>query len=55
MLAEAMVRVGQLLIKNHPPEGRSYWAARFWDRTPIETAPLVKDDLQTNSGTSPIT
>src|SRR5262245_53488299 len=46
MLAEAMVRVGQLLIKNYPPEGRSYWAARFWDRTPIETAPFIQDDLQ---------
>lgn len=46
MLAEVMVRVAQQMIRKYPPEGRSYWAARFWDRTPIETAPLVKDDLQ---------
>jgi SAM-dependent methyltransferase len=46
MLAEAMVRLGHQLISNYPPEGRSYWAARFWNRTPVETTPGVRDDLR---------
>jgi SAM-dependent methyltransferase len=46
MLAEVMVQLGHQLIRNYPPEGRSYWAARFWDRTEVETTPQVKDDLQ---------
>lgn len=45
MLAEAMVEFGQWLIKDYPPEGRSYWAARFWDRTGVETTPVVSNDL----------
>ena len=46
MLAEAMVGLGHKLIRNYPPEGRSYWAARFWDRTGVETTPGVREDLQ---------
>jgi SAM-dependent methyltransferase len=46
MLAEVMVQLGHLLIRNYPPEGRAYWAARFWDRTEVESTPYVKDDLQ---------
>jgi SAM-dependent methyltransferase len=46
MLAEAMVWLGHQLIRNYPPEGRSYWASRFWDRAPVETTPGVNDDLR---------
>lgn len=44
MLAETMVRWGRQLVEAYPPDGRSYWAARFWDRTPIESAASVGDD-----------
>jgi ubiquinone/menaquinone biosynthesis C-methylase UbiE len=44
MLAEAMVRWGRQLVSQYPPEGRAYWAARFWDRSPIENAPSVGAD-----------
>jgi len=44
MLAEAMVQLGRQLISQYPPEGRAYWAARFWDRSPIEKAPSVGAD-----------
>lgn len=46
MLAEGMVQWGHQLIRNYPPEGRAYWASRFWDRTPVETTPGVREDLQ---------
>jgi len=45
MLAELMVRAGQRLVKRYPPEGREYWSATPWDRTPFEKARKVGADL----------
>ncbi len=36
-----MARAGQTLIGNTPPNGKSYWAARFWDRDSAERHPVL--------------
>lgn len=46
MLAEALVRAGHELIEGYPPEGRGYWAARFWDRDEVESRPMLGDDFR---------
>ncbi|MGW0520110.1 class I SAM-dependent methyltransferase [Crossiella sp. NPDC003009] len=46
MLAEVMVDAGHRLIRNYPPEGRGYWAARFWDREEVETRAHLGDDFR---------
>src|SRR6266540_3594680 len=39
MLAEVLVRSAFHLLGNHAPDGRRYWAARYWDRTQAEEPP----------------
>ncbi|GLW63949.1 methyltransferase type 12 [Actinomadura rubrobrunea] len=46
MLAETLVRAGHLLIGDHAPEGRDYWARRFWDRDEVESRPVLGDDFR---------
>jgi SAM-dependent methyltransferase len=46
MLAEAMVDAGHRLIRKYPPEGRAYWAARFWDRDEVEARADIGDDFR---------
>jgi SAM-dependent methyltransferase len=46
MLAEAMVRAGHVLVRPFPPEGREYWAGRFWDREEVESHPVLGDDFR---------
>ncbi|MFY1699376.1 MULTISPECIES: class I SAM-dependent methyltransferase [unclassified Solwaraspora] len=41
MLAEFMARTGNSVIRNIPPDGRAYWAARFWDRDTHEQHPVL--------------
>jgi SAM-dependent methyltransferase len=41
MLAEQMVRAGSKLVTDYPPDGKDYWAARFWDRDKAERNPLL--------------
>jgi SAM-dependent methyltransferase len=36
-----MARAGQNLIGNIPPNGKNYWAARFWDRDSAERHPVL--------------
>ncbi|MEO6089944.1 MAG: class I SAM-dependent methyltransferase [Umezawaea sp.] len=36
MIAEQLVNWGTKLVAGYPPEGRKYWAARFWDRAGAE-------------------
>ncbi|GAA0297059.1 class I SAM-dependent methyltransferase [Streptomyces polychromogenes] len=43
MLAEMLARSGKSLLKDTPPDGRRYWAARFWDREAAEQHPLLRD------------
>ncbi|MEV5708042.1 class I SAM-dependent methyltransferase [Actinoallomurus sp. NPDC052274] len=46
MIAELLVRSGTKLVRMYPPEGRAYWAARFWDRTAAERHPLLGDEFR---------
>lgn len=43
MIAERLVSTGNRLIAAYPPEGRDYWAARFWDRDAAERDPVLGD------------
>lgn len=46
MFAEAMVRAGHSLVRPFPPEGRGYWAGRFWDREEVESHSVLGDDFR---------
>ncbi|WP_329520977.1 class I SAM-dependent methyltransferase [Spirillospora sp. NBC_01491] len=46
MLAETFVSAGHRLIGEHAPEGRDYWARRFWDREEVESRPVLGDDFR---------
>jgi SAM-dependent methyltransferase len=41
VLAESLARAGQTLIGKTPPNGKNYWAARFWDRDAAEAHPVL--------------
>ncbi len=41
MLAELMARCGSALLDGVPPDGKDYWAARFWDRESAEHHPIL--------------
>jgi SAM-dependent methyltransferase len=41
MIAELLARTGKAVIRDIPPDGRAYWAARFWDRDTHEQHPLL--------------
>jgi SAM-dependent methyltransferase len=45
VLAETMARAGQALIGKTPPNGKSYWAARYWDRDSAERHPVLAGDF----------
>lgn len=46
MLAETMARAGQVILRGTPPDGRAYWAARFWDRDAAEKHPDIAGDFE---------
>jgi SAM-dependent methyltransferase len=41
MLAELMARAGNRILGDIPPNGKDYWAARFWDRDAAESNPNI--------------
>jgi SAM-dependent methyltransferase len=41
MIAELLARTGKAVIRDIPPDGRAYWAARFWDRDTHEQHPRL--------------
>jgi SAM-dependent methyltransferase len=43
MIAEQFERFGSKIVAGYPPDGRSYWAARFWDRDAAEEDPIIGD------------
>lgn len=43
MIAEMLARSGRTLLDGVPPDGRKYWAARFWDREGAEQHPLLRE------------
>jgi SAM-dependent methyltransferase len=45
MIAELMARTGNTIVRGIPPEGRAYWAARFWDRDTHEQHPLLRESF----------
>jgi SAM-dependent methyltransferase len=45
MLSEAMARAGQALISDTAPNGKSYWARRFWDRDAAEQHPVLAQEF----------
>lgn len=51
MIAELMAKTGQSVVKDIPPDGRAYWAARFWDRDTHEQHPLLRESFLTQKAT----
>jgi SAM-dependent methyltransferase len=49
MLAELMARTGNRILGEIPPNGKDYWASRFWDRDAAEAHPSIRPhyDVQT--------
>jgi SAM-dependent methyltransferase len=43
MIAELLARTGKAVVRDIPPDGRAYWAARFWDRDTHEQHPLLRN------------
>jgi SAM-dependent methyltransferase len=42
MIAELLAGTGQAIVRNIPPDGREYWAKRFWDRDTHEQHPRLR-------------
>jgi 2-polyprenyl-3-methyl-5-hydroxy-6-metoxy-1,4-benzoquinol methylase len=51
MIAELLARTGRTVIGDIPPDGREYWAARFWDRDTHEQHPLLRESFLTQKDT----
>ncbi|MFI5593966.1 class I SAM-dependent methyltransferase [Amycolatopsis sp. NPDC051758] len=51
MLAELLARSGKVLLDSVPPDGRKYWAARFWDRAAAEQHPLLREHFLSQKDT----
>ncbi|MFI9388401.1 class I SAM-dependent methyltransferase [Kutzneria sp. NPDC052558] len=45
MLAELLAQSGKSILTGIPPNGKDYWAARFWDRESAEQHPLLRGDF----------
>lgn len=45
VLSETMARAGQALISNTAPNGKAYWAGRFWDRDAAERHPVLAGEF----------
>jgi SAM-dependent methyltransferase len=42
MIAELLAGTGQSIVRRFPPDGRRYWAKRFWDRDTHEGHPRLR-------------
>ncbi|GAA2273899.1 class I SAM-dependent methyltransferase [Kitasatospora cystarginea] len=51
MLAELLARGGSALLEGFPPDGREYWAARFWDRAAAEQHVQLRSEFLTQKET----
>jgi len=51
MIAELLASTGRVVIRDLPPDGRAYWAARFWDRDTHEQHPRLSDAFLTQKET----
>jgi SAM-dependent methyltransferase len=45
MLAELLARSGQTFLRGIPPDGRAYWAKRYWDRAAAESHQVLADSF----------
>jgi SAM-dependent methyltransferase len=45
MIAELLARTGRTIVRDIPPDGRDYWARRFWDRDTHEQHPLLSQEF----------
>jgi SAM-dependent methyltransferase len=45
MIAELLAQSGNKILRNIAPDGRDYWAARFWDRENAEQHPTLRGDF----------
>jgi SAM-dependent methyltransferase len=45
MIAELLARTGRNIVRDIPPDGRDYWAGRFWDRDTHEQHPLLRQEF----------
>src|SRR5262245_52343254 len=45
MLAELLARSGQAFLRGIPPDGRAYWAKRYWDRGAAEGHHVLADSF----------
>lgn len=45
MITELAAQAGQKLLETTPPDGREYWAARFWDRAAAEQHEVLAPDF----------
>ncbi len=45
MIAELLANTGKSILRDIPPDGRDYWARRFWDRDTHEQHPLLRQEF----------
>jgi len=45
MIAELLANTGKSILRDIPPDGRDYWARRFWDRDTHEQHPLLRREF----------
>jgi len=45
MIAELLANTGNAILGDTPPDGRGYWAARYWDRDAAESHPVLRDSF----------
>jgi len=45
MIAELLAQTGRSIVRDIPPDGRQYWAKRFWDRDTHEQHPLLSAEF----------
>jgi SAM-dependent methyltransferase len=45
MIAELLAKSGTAVLRGIPPDGRDYWAARFWDRDAAEQHRILSSDF----------
>jgi ubiquinone/menaquinone biosynthesis C-methylase UbiE len=45
MIAELLARSGRTVLQGIPPDGKEYWAARYWDRDAAEQHQVLREDF----------
>jgi SAM-dependent methyltransferase len=45
MIAELLAKSGKSMLQGIPPDGKAYWAARYWDRAAAERHQVLSDEF----------